>query len=167
MKLRQKFLTLTALFSGVALTGCNACTEQHNPRPDHARFNQESTIGNAPIKSLNPDGTLPKVEEAPKAAVANASGAKNPGVTKYQQFCTACHGADGAAAGAAAAAMNPRPRNFTDKAWQDSVDDAHIAKVIKEGGSAVGLSPTMAPWGAMVSDDEIKQMVAHIRGFKK
>ena len=35
--------------------------------------------------------------------------------------------------------------NRTDPAWQGSVDDARIAKVIAEGGGAVGLSPTMAP----------------------
>ena len=42
-----------------------------------------------------------------------------------------------------ALAMQPRPRNLTDATWQGSVDDAHIAKVIREGGASVGLSATM------------------------
>ena len=45
--------------------------------------------------------------------------------------------------------MNPKPRAFTDAVRQDLVDDAHIAKVIKEGGAAVGLSVTMAPWARL------------------
>ena len=63
--------------------------------------------------------------------------------------------------------MNPKPRDFTDGKWQDSVDDARIAKAIKEGGAAVGVSPTMAPWGAMLSDSEVNDMVKMIRGFRK
>ena len=45
------------------------------------------------------------------------------GKKKYETFCVSCHGADGKAQGPAAMAMQPRPRNFTDKAWQKSVDD--------------------------------------------
>jgi mono/diheme cytochrome c family protein len=47
------------------------------------------------------------------------------------------------------------------------VDDAHITKVIKEGGAAVGLSPTMAPWGGALNDAEIAEVVKYVRSFKK
>jgi mono/diheme cytochrome c family protein len=63
--------------------------------------------------------------------------------------------------------MNPKPRNFHDKAWQAKVDDIHIAKVIKEGGAANGLSGTMPPWGAVLSDDDVKGLVAMIRAWGK
>ncbi|SMF66571.1 c-type cytochrome [Pseudobacteriovorax antillogorgiicola] len=168
MKLRQRLVELAAVLGILTLTGCNACTEQHNPRPDQERFQQEQDLGNAPKKTLNDDGSLPKVEEVKEeSAGAAVASQDNAGVKKYQQFCVACHGANGAADGPAAMAMNPKPRNLTDPAWQDSVDDARIAKVIKEGGAAVGLSATMAPWGAVVSDEEIEQMVAYIRSMKK
>ena len=165
MKLRQIFVQIGAALGLLTLTGCNACTEQHDPRPDQARFEKEREVGNAPIKKLNKDGTLPKVEEVKTSATASTGGSS--GTKKYQQFCAPCHGADGAAGGPTAAAMNPKPRDFTESSWQSSVDDAKIAKVIKEGGAAVGLSPTMAPWGAMVSDSEITEMVKLIRSFKK
>ncbi len=90
-----------------------------------------------------------------------------PGKQSFETYCVACHGANGAADGAAAQAMNPKPRNFTDKAWQAKVTDDHIAKVIKEGGPAVGLSATMAPWGAVISDDELKNVVQYVRAFGK
>ena len=63
--------------------------------------------------------------------------------------------------------MNPKPRNLTDKNWQASVDDAHLTKVLKEGGTAVGLSGTMPAWGAMLSDSEIAGMVKFVRDFGK
>lgn len=167
MKLRQICFQFAAAIGILTLTGCNACTEQHNPRPDHERFKQERETANAQLPKLNKDGSLPKVEKVAKKSDSAASTGGNAGAKKYQQFCAPCHGADGAANSATAAAMNPKPRAFTDASWQGSVDDAKIAKVIKEGGAAVGLSPTMAPWGAMVSDAEIDDMVKLIRSFKK
>ena len=58
----------------------------------------------------------------PREKVASAPA--NPSLEKYNQFCVACHGADGKADGPGALAMNPRPRNFTDKAWQAKTTDA-------------------------------------------
>ncbi|MCX6128889.1 MAG: c-type cytochrome, partial [Proteobacteria bacterium] len=87
------------------------------------------------------------------------------GKQTFETYCAACHGLNGKADGAAALAMNPKPRNFTDKAWQAKVNDEHIAKVIKEGGAAVGLSASMAPWGAVVNDAEIKNLVQYLRSF--
>ncbi|RMF11892.1 MAG: cytochrome c [Candidatus Dadabacteria bacterium] len=99
----------------------------------------------------------------PGAALAGDAAA---GKAKYDMFCSSCHGASGKGDGPAGAALNPKPRNFTDAAWQDKVDDAHIAKVIKEGGAAAGLSPLMPPWGASLSDDDVNNIVAYIRSLK-
>lgn len=110
-------------------------------------------------------------ERTKAAAVASgeapAAPAEAPGQKSYETYCVACHGANGKADGPAAIAMNPRPRDFTDKAWQGKVDDAHIHKVIKEGGPAVGLSPTMAPWGGAINDAEIDNVVKYVRQFGK
>jgi mono/diheme cytochrome c family protein len=117
---------------------------------------------------------LKKQEEAKLAAAepgagggAPAAAAVVPGKQAYETYCVACHGADGKADGPGALAMNPKPRAFTDKAWQAKVDDAHIAKVIKEGGASVGLSATMAPWGGAINDEEIKNVVSYVRHFGK
>ena len=42
-----------------------------------------------------------------------------------------------------------------------------LLRLLKEGGASVGLSPSMAPWGAMLSDDDIKGLVKVVRGFAK
>jgi mono/diheme cytochrome c family protein len=110
---------------------------------------------------------LKKQEDAKAAAAAGGGAAEVPGKAAYETYCGACHGIDGKADGAGALAMNPKPRNFHDKEWQAKVDDAHIHKVIKEGGAAVGLSATMAPWGAAINDAEIDNIVKYIRQFGK
>jgi mono/diheme cytochrome c family protein len=112
-------------------------------------------------QKLNPDGTIP----APKA-VEGEGAPKGIGQQKFEQFCAACHGINGKADGPAAVALNPRPRNFTDVAWQEKTDDARIIHVITNGGASVGLSPTMAPWGGVLSQDEIKEVLKWVRHFK-
>lgn len=143
---------VTLALSGLLATACDWNSKQdYSPKQDYQQF-------------------IKKQEEA-KAALAQAGAggaaapAAVPGKQSYETFCVACHGADGKGDSATALAMNPKPRNLTDKAWQAKVDDAHIAKVIKEGGPSVGLSATMAPWGAVINDEELKNVVAYVRSF--
>jgi len=77
------------------------------------------------------------------AAPATASDADKEAQEIYAGRCTPCHGAKGAGDGAASAGLTPKPRNFSDPAWQASVTDEHIEKIIKFGGVAVGKSPAM------------------------
>lgn len=164
MRSRSLLRTSSAFVVLVSLSGCKACTAQHNPWPDREAQWSEQKQANSPAPKLAEDGKLPP-KAAPAGAVAEAGG--NPGDAKYATFCVTCHGPNGDAKVAGAAALNPKPRDFTDAKWQASVDDARIAKVIKEGGAAVGLSPTMAPWGAVLSEDDVTALVAKVRSFKK
>lgn len=59
--------------------------------------------------------------------------------------CTTCHGATGRGDGPASAGLTPRPRDFSDKSWQQSVTDEHIEKIIQLGGAAVGKNAAMPP----------------------
>lgn len=145
------------LILSVMLAGC---MDQYNPRPYWQQFTQERQLTSAIQPKLTEKGELP----SPEAATSSNA---DPLAAKFSSLCSSCHGVDGKADGAAAAAMNPRPRNFHDKAWQAKVDDNHIAKAIKEGGTAVGLSGTMPPWGAVLNDDEVKGLVAMIRAWGK
>jgi mono/diheme cytochrome c family protein len=133
--------------------------DQYNPLPYWKQFTAERQITSAPHAKLTEKGEMPVV-------VATAAAA-DPASEKYASLCSSCHGADGKADSAAAGGMNPKPRNFHDKDWQGKVDDARIAKVIKEGGASVGLAATMPPWGAVLSDDDVKGLVAKIREWGK
>jgi mono/diheme cytochrome c family protein len=61
----------------------------------------------------------------------------------FSTRCSVCHGTSGKGDGPGSAALNPKPRNFTDTEWQKSVNDDYIEKIIQYGGIAVGKSPMM------------------------
>lgn len=89
------------------------------------------------------------------------------GKAKYDQLCVGCHGASGKGDGAAAASLNPKPRDHTNCKEMAKESDANLFKVIKEGGQSIGRSPLMPPWGASLKDADIHNLVAYIRGYCK
>lgn len=103
--------------------------------------------------------SIASAEEIPAAATAEAE-------TVWQQRCTTCHGLSGKGDGAAAAALNPKPRDLTLASWQASVTDEHIEKTILEGGQAVGLSMLMVGNPDLASKpDVVKALRAHVRSL--
>ncbi|MBK7670535.1 MAG: c-type cytochrome [bacterium] len=63
----------------------------------------------------------------------------------FQTRCATCHGQFGRGDGPGAAALNPKPQNYADAAWQQKVTDAEIEKAIVFGGASVGKSAQMVP----------------------
>jgi mono/diheme cytochrome c family protein len=61
----------------------------------------------------------------------------------YADRCAGCHGKEGKGDGPTASTLNPRPRSFADPAWQASVTDETLRKVIVSGGPSIGKSPLM------------------------
>jgi mono/diheme cytochrome c family protein len=61
----------------------------------------------------------------------------------FDTRCSVCHGKEGKGDGPGAAGLNPKPRDLSDSAWQKSVDDTYIEKIIQYGGIAVGKSAMM------------------------
>jgi mono/diheme cytochrome c family protein len=80
----------------------------------------------------------------------------------YQARCSPCHGPDGKAATPTAQALNPKPRDHTDGAYMNQLSNEHIAKVIKNGGPAVGKSPIM-PAQTDLNDQQIEDVIAFVR----
>src|SRR6266404_2130880 len=78
----------------------------------------------------------------------------------YTQKCAPCHGANGKGDGPAGKFLNPPPKDFA-TALNGKGDD-WIAKVITQGGPAVGLSPAMPP-STGLSDDQIKDLIQYIK----
>ena len=83
-----------------------ACTEQHDPRRDWQKFDQEQHYGNRQVETLNEDGTIPApaIEEGAGEVVAVDE--------QYQNFCSSCHGIEGGGDGAAGAALDPSSEKF-------------------------------------------------------
>ena len=88
----------------------------------------------------------PGATTAPAAAAADdtaGSPAEAQAATIFKTRCSTCHGMDGKGNGPASITLNPKPRNYTDPAWQKSVTDDHIREIIVKGGAALGKSPNM------------------------
>ena len=97
-------------------------------------------------------------------AVPDAMSASNAeaGGKLYQTRCSPCHGPDGKATTPAAQALNPKPRDHTDGAYMNQLSTEHLAKVIKNGGPAVGKSPIMPPHTDL-NDQQIEDIIAFVR----
>jgi mono/diheme cytochrome c family protein len=86
--------------------------------------------------------------------------------TIFATRCSTCHGVDGKGNGPASITLNPKPRNYTDAGWQNSVTDDHIREIIVKGGAAVGKSPLMPPNPDLENKPEVVTgLVAIVRSF--
>lgn len=95
-------------------------------------------------------------------AQANETAADN-----YKTYCVQCHGMQGNGKGVNIRDMSVQPRDHTDTKAMSGRTDAELFKVIKEGGLSIDKSVLMPPWGDTLSDDEIHDMVQHLRTLCK
>jgi len=67
------------------------------------------------------------------------------GKTLFAVNCTSCHGTAGAGDGAAAAALNPKPRNFTTpEGWKYGSSVARITRTLTEGSPGTAMAAFQA-----------------------
>lgn len=104
---------------------------------------------------------------APAAAAPNPAAAKEKAIAVFTQRCVPCHGATGNGDGAASASLNPKPRAFGDEAWQKSVNDEHIMKIIQFGGAAVGKSAAMPNNPDLTDPEVVAALKDVVRSFGK
>jgi mono/diheme cytochrome c family protein len=95
----------------------------------------------------------PAPTPAPAAEPAGDPVAEAQGI--YKDRCTVCHGATGKGDGDGSAALDPKPRDFTEAEWQSSVTDDHLGK-----------SPTMPANPDLDAKPEVvAELVKLIRGL--
>jgi mono/diheme cytochrome c family protein len=99
--------------------------------------------------------------ESPGAATATNAQAGDPGTRVFLQRCVLCHGAEGRGDGIGGKALNPRPRNFHDRAYMSTRTDAQLSEVIHNGKGV------MPKWGGVLTDDEIAAVLKHVRELGK
>ncbi len=112
------------------------------------------------------DQAEPVVAGAPSQPAAASSPAAATARHIFATRCTPCHGPQGMGDGPASAGLTPKPRNFGDAAWQQSIDDAYVEKIIKFGGVAVGKSPAMPGNPDLTDPAIVAELRAVVRSFK-
>jgi mono/diheme cytochrome c family protein len=85
----------------------------------------------------------------------------------YKTYCIQCHGLRGNGMGADIQDMSVQPRDHTDAKAMGGRTNAELFKVIKEGGLAINKSSLMPPWDSVFTDDEIHDLVQHLRKLCK
>jgi len=85
----------------------------------------------------------------------------------YKTYCMQCHGMEGNGMGANIQDMSVQPRDHTDTKAMGGRTNAELFKVIKEGGLAINKSSLMPPWDGTFTDDEIHDLVKHLRKLCK
>lgn len=112
----------------------------------------------APAPAAAPVNTAPATPQVAAAPLTADS--------VFHTRCATCHGEGGHGDGPAAAALNPKPRNYTDPEWQKTVTDEQLKKTIVGGGVSVGKSPLMVPNPDLAGNEEVLNgLVKIIRGF--
>lgn len=138
-------LGISSLMVAAALAW--GCSKKENPAPQAQ-----------PVEPAAPAQPAQPIEEDPRMTARNL----------FKARCVVCHGESGKGDGPAAAALNPKPRDYTDPEWQKSVTDDQLKKTILEGGAAVGKSPIM-PGNPDLADKPkvVDELAAMVRGFAK
>jgi cytochrome c553 len=93
--------------------------------------------------------------------------AKETATDNYRTYCVQCHGMEGTGNGVNIRDMSVIPRDHTDAKSMSGRSDESLFKVIKEGGTAISKSILMPPWEGALTDEEIKDLVQHLRTLCK
>ena len=85
----------------------------------------------------------------------------------YQELCAKCHGENGRGDGPDAATLTTKPADYTDCAKMKTFSDDDLLAIVKDGGPARKLSKDMAPYGDVLEDQELQDLIAFVLSFCK
>jgi len=83
----------------------------------------------------------------------------------FYELCATCHGTDGRGTWRATLFL-VRPGNLADGARLGQRSDQYLFDIIKNGGAPIG-RPGMPAFGAVLSEDEIRELVAYVRELSR
>ncbi len=90
---------------------------------------------------------------------------QSQGQRLFYRDCVWCH-ADSTPAGPSNRSnVSPTPSLMNDGSVLNKLDDDYLQNIIALGGSAVGKSAMMPPWGKSLSQDDVRSLIAYIRAI--
>jgi mono/diheme cytochrome c family protein len=130
----------------VGTSGCREHVEPAKPDPLLAAYDSE------------PDWT-----DAQKILLLGYQQAQGKRV--FYQYCVWCH-TDATPAGPSNRSnLTPVPPLLTDGTTLNAESDEYLQNIITLGGSAMGKSPMMPPYGRTLSPEEIRFLIAYTRAI--
>jgi cytochrome c553 len=146
-------LRVAALVMGVSLAWAGGCTK---PGAPHAPRMSVSAVVATPDSA---DG----IYSASTLPIPDLGYSAREGRALYRHYCLNCHGEEGKGDGFNAYNLDPRPRSLADSSFQAQHSDSDLVAAIRSGGSAVGLSTGMPPWGRTLEERQIQNVVIYLR----
>ncbi|MFQ5914324.1 MAG: c-type cytochrome [Nitrospinota bacterium] len=99
------------------------------------------------------------------SGTAAAQGDAAKGKEMYAKLCASCHGATGKGDGPMAAALTPKLKDLSNKAYLSKLDDKYLVDITAKGGAAIGKAPLMPPFGGSLKEEDIRDVIAYIRSL--
>ncbi|MDH5255676.1 MAG: c-type cytochrome [Gammaproteobacteria bacterium] len=109
-------------------------------------------------------GDEPALKSVNCTPLGEIRGDASRGEALHLKNCAECHGVDGKAE-VIVLHMDTPPKDQSDPAYMKTLPDAYLYLAICKGGLGVGKNFIMPAWGDLLSDQDIKDLVAQIRTF--
>ena len=110
------------------------------------------------------DDTRPALESVECVPGENLRGNAARGSDLHLENCAECHGYDGKAE-VIVMHMDEPPKDQSDAEYMSTLTDGFLYLAICRGGEAVGRSIVMPGWGDVLTDQDIRDLIAHMRTF--
>jgi mono/diheme cytochrome c family protein len=110
------------------------------------------------IMLVMPSLTMAAEEGEPKPDPEN-------GKVIYDRMCAGCHGYKGDGGEGHRGGFSPHVPTLANKEYMNSVPDDYLIMIIKKGGAYMGKMATMPAWEKRLNDQEVRDIVAHMRRF--
>jgi mono/diheme cytochrome c family protein len=129
----------------------------HQRMPDREARRLAAYIMSLPA---NPNPTIAALPQAPPAL---PDGGEVDGAALYARHCAACHGSEGRGDGWNVPNLGVTPTVHADAAAMSSRPDDTLYDGIAAGGFVLDRSPLMPAFAGLLSREQIRALVAHIR----
>lgn len=114
--------------------------------------------------SVNAGDSAPALESVDCVPNGDLRGNAARGSDLHLENCASCHGYDGKAE-VIVMHMDEPPKDQSNPEYMNTLSDAFLYLAVCRGGEAVGRSLVMEGWGDVLSDQDIRDLIAHIRSF--
>ena len=147
---RERWIAVLLIAGAVSIGALAGCGQKAEDKDD------EDIMAGAPATTSAPADT--------SAGAASGEPSLAMGEEIVSTKCVLCHGQSGKGDGPGGAALNPKPRDWTDHAYMSSRTDDQLYQVIHDGKGS------MPAWGKAVpplTDTQIRSAILKVRTYDK
>jgi len=150
---RQRWIATSLVAAAVWIGMLSGCSKKST---DTSTSTTTTTATPAPAPAAGTDTSASAAAGATTGEVSMALGEKI-----VTERCVLCHGTSGKGDGPGGAALNPKPRNWTDHTYMGTRTDDQLYDVIFNGKGA------MPAWGkqGILQPNEIRSAILKVRTF--